>query len=309
MLQVSEIQLYWILVDNNIVEQVMIEQLAEHGVQTSDLTPALMQSARVKNPMADVEVDTEEHKDDTSSNHSAYATPEESNSPVTESPVELHKVQSPTQLPPSKNIDIDLRWTVLCDLFLVLIADSIYDSRSRKLLELVAQGLDVKWLDICRFEKRVTDAREMQEEATKENWNEAQHMEDRRKKALKRKYMYMGIATVGGSLIIGLSAGLLRQAVYTTARLGFFDTFMKALTTRAETKERKVTFYERAGAGLTAGGLAAMVGNPADLALIRMQSDGLKPKAERARRFAAFTSSHGSLIHHEIVSRNGLAMD
>lgn len=83
-------------------------------------------------------------------------------------------------------------------------------------------------------------------------------------------------------LYTGLSAGLLRQAVYTTARLGFFDTFMKAAGTRAEAKGQKVGFYERAGSGLAAGGLAAMVGNPADLALIRMQSDGLKPAAERA---------------------------
>ncbi|KAK5163973.1 putative mitochondrial 2-oxoglutarate/malate carrier protein [Saxophila tyrrhenica] len=83
-------------------------------------------------------------------------------------------------------------------------------------------------------------------------------------------------------LYTGLSAGLLRQAVYTTARLGFFDTFMKTLGARAEKNGRKITFYERAGSGLTAGGLAAMVGNPADLALIRMQSDGLKPKGERA---------------------------
>ena len=83
-------------------------------------------------------------------------------------------------------------------------------------------------------------------------------------------------------LYTGLSAGLLRQAVYTTARLGFFDTFMKTLSARAESKGTKVGFYERAGSGLAAGGLAAMVGNPADLALIRMQSDGLKPAAERA---------------------------
>ncbi|KAJ9620235.1 putative mitochondrial 2-oxoglutarate/malate carrier protein [Taxawa tesnikishii (nom. ined.)] len=83
-------------------------------------------------------------------------------------------------------------------------------------------------------------------------------------------------------LYTGLSAGLLRQAVYTTARLGFFDTFMKVLTTRAESNSRKVGFTERAGAGLAAGGLAAVVGNPADLALIRMQSDGLKPAAARA---------------------------
>lgn len=82
-------------------------------------------------------------------------------------------------------------------------------------------------------------------------------------------------------LYTGLSAGLLRQAVYTTARLGFFDTFMKALTVRAKEKGNQIGFAERAGAGLTAGGLAAMIGNPADLALIRMQSDGLKPLAQR----------------------------
>ncbi|KAL1966983.1 hypothetical protein VTN77DRAFT_3727 [Rasamsonia byssochlamydoides] len=83
-------------------------------------------------------------------------------------------------------------------------------------------------------------------------------------------------------LYTGLSAGLLRQAVYTTARLGFFDTFIGTLNRRAESAGRKVTFGERAVAGLSAGGLAAMIGNPADLALIRMQSDGLKPPEARA---------------------------
>ncbi|KAL1861233.1 putative mitochondrial 2-oxoglutarate/malate carrier protein [Paecilomyces lecythidis] len=83
-------------------------------------------------------------------------------------------------------------------------------------------------------------------------------------------------------LYTGLSAGLLRQAVYTTARLGIFDTFTTALNKSAEAKGQKISFRERAGAGLAAGGLAAMIGNPADLALIRMQSDGLKPPEARA---------------------------
>ena len=88
-------------------------------------------------------------------------------------------------------------------------------------------------------------------------------------------------------LYTGLSAGLLRQAVYTTARLGFFDTFMAELKTRAETTAGGVAgsgigFKERAVAGLSAGGLAACIGTPADLALIRMQSDGLKPAGQRA---------------------------
>lgn len=82
-------------------------------------------------------------------------------------------------------------------------------------------------------------------------------------------------------LYTGLSAGLLRQAVYTTARLGFFDTFMKNLAVKAKEKGNAIGFKERAAAGLSAGGLAAMIGNPADLALIRMQSDGLRPLAER----------------------------
>lgn len=83
-------------------------------------------------------------------------------------------------------------------------------------------------------------------------------------------------------LYTGLSAGLLRQAVYTTARIGFFDTFTKALTSRAQEKGTQIGFAERAGAGLAAGGLAAMIGNPCDLALIRMQSDGLKPLEKRS---------------------------
>lgn len=89
-------------------------------------------------------------------------------------------------------------------------------------------------------------------------------------------------------LYTGLSAGLLRQAVYTTARLGFFDTFMTSLKERAALKDRTIGFTERALAGLSAGGLAAMVGNPCDLALIRMQSDGLRPVAERSNYKSVF---------------------
>lgn len=86
----------------------------------------------------------------------------------------------------------------------------------------------------------------------------------------------------------GLSAGILRQATYTTARLGFFDTFMKTLTASAKEKGKGVGFKERATAGLSAGGIAAFIANPADLALIRMQTDGLKPKAQRANYKSVF---------------------
>lgn len=103
-------------------------------------------------------------------------------------------------------------------------------------------------------------------------------------------------------LYTGLSAGLLRQAVYTTARLGCFETFMKTLGTRAEEQGRKIGFAERATAGLAAGGLAAMVGNPADLALIRMQSDGLKPLAQRAN-YRGVGDALSSIARNEGVLR------
>ncbi|KAF5025745.1 hypothetical protein F66182_2167 [Fusarium sp. NRRL 66182] len=193
----------------NEAEQIMIEQLADHGVMPQDLTPALNTNSRVANPMAE-----------RGSGMSTPGTPSLDEKPAEVPPPyqaldgeELHDVKTPSQLPTTAKIDIDLRWTVLCDLFLILIADSIYDARSRVLLERVGASLDITWIDICRFEKKVTEALEMQQAAEKENWNEEEHTETRRKKALTRRYVMMGLATVGGGLVIGLSAGLLAPVI------------------------------------------------------------------------------------------------
>ncbi|KAK7753192.1 putative mitochondrial 2-oxoglutarate/malate carrier protein [Diatrype stigma] len=104
-------------------------------------------------------------------------------------------------------------------------------------------------------------------------------------------------------LYTGLSAGLLRQAVYTTARIGFFDTFMGIFKKRASERgqgqgQGQIGFRERAAAGLAAGGVAAFIGNPADLALIRMQSDGLKPAGER-QRYRSVVDAVGRIVRGE----------
>ncbi|KAL8734145.1 MAG: hypothetical protein Q9166_001630 [cf. Caloplaca sp. 2 TL-2023] len=211
-------------------EQIMIEQLTEHGVQADDLTPALMQNARVKNPMAEAEDQSITSSQPANEKQTPSRSPAMSTENLETEPLPAYEetnactmpeVRTPSQLPISQKIDIDLRWTVLCDLFLLLIADSIYDSRSRRLLENVGASLKVPWLDICRFEKRITDSLEMQEAASKETWDEAEHMENRRKLALKRRYMMMGLATVGGSLVIGLSAGLLAPVIGAGLAAGF----------------------------------------------------------------------------------------
>lgn len=207
-------------------EQVMIEQLVEHGVVPSDLVPILMANSRVNNPMAEKSPRSSVGGRSPAAASSAVSpdeeTPAQPPPPYEENnEKEMPDVRTPSQLPSSSKLDIDLRWTVLCDLFLVLVIDSNYDARSRCVLERVAKAMNIPWIDICRFEKRVTDALEMQQAAEKENWNEEEHMEERRKMALKRRYMMMGLATVGGGLVIGLSAGLLAPMIGAGLAAGF----------------------------------------------------------------------------------------
>jgi solute carrier family 25 oxoglutarate transporter 11 len=80
----------------------------------------------------------------------------------------------------------------------------------------------------------------------------------------------------------------LRQVVYGTARLGFFFTFEDALKARAKKNGREsITLSERGLAALAAGGLGAFIGNPTEVILVRMQSDGSRPLAQRANYHSA----------------------
>lgn len=81
------------------------------------------------------------------------------------------------------------------------------------------------------------------------------------------------------SLYRGLSAGILRQATYTTARLGIFNSLSEYL--KKSNDGKPLPLWQKAGAGLTAGGLGALVGSPADLTLIRMQADSTLPPEQR----------------------------
>jgi hypothetical protein len=115
-----------------------------------------------------------------------------------------------------EDVTLDIRWTLLCDLFLVLTADSVYDSRSRVLLEQVANHLGLGWKDLVRFEGRVTEALEIEEAVEKERLGEGKQediLQGVIKKNRNKRYMMLGLATVGGGLVIGLSAGLLAPVI------------------------------------------------------------------------------------------------
>merc|ERR1712232_514019 len=81
---------------------------------------------------------------------------------------------------------------------------------------------------------------------------------------------------------------------YTGARLGLFDQF----TAMAKKPGEKLSFGMNAVCALGAGGIAALVGNPADLALIRMQADSMLPAAERSGYSNVF-SALGLIVKKE----------
>lgn len=190
-------------------EQIMIEQLGAHGVVPSDLSPSLIQVSTVKNPFSNHSIDRDDEITlaDQASNDAA--------------PLEgVPNVSGLETIQDDEKLEIDIRWTLLCDLFLVLISDSVYDSRSRTMLERTAKALGITSLEIAQFEKKVTDALEI-EEAGEQEWDERDIMERRRKKALRKKYAYVGLATLGGGLVIGLSAGLLAPVIGAGLAAGF----------------------------------------------------------------------------------------
>lgn len=71
------------------------------------------------------------------------------------------------------------------------------------------------------------------------------------------------------ALYTGLSAGLLRQASYTTVRMGVYTSLVERFSV-----EGKTPFTVQLLSGLTAGATGAFVGTPAEVALVRMTADG-----------------------------------
>lgn len=82
------------------------------------------------------------------------------------------------------------------------------------------------------------------------------------------------------ALYSGVSATLLRQALYSSTRMGLYE-YLKCQW-RDETQGGSgLPLYKKVTAALVAGASGAVVGNPADLAMVRMQADGRLPMHER----------------------------
>jgi solute carrier family 25 oxoglutarate transporter 11 len=94
----------------------------------------------------------------------------------------------------------------------------------------------------------------------------------------------------------GIDSALLRQASYTTVRMGIYKT-LNDLSTAAH-HGSTIPAWEKAAYALTAGGIGALFGNPADLALIRMQSDHTLP-IEQRRNYTSVVNALSRIIKDE----------
>ena len=148
----------------------MIDILAKHGMQAIGLAPSLMTTHTVANPEYDTveaqrlekEREHTEAEDEKSETVPTPTTPSATvTTPTVSSQTMTNVLTSTTTVSVSgistsllvvdKDITLDIQWIVLCDLFLVLIADSVYDAYSCILLESVAAKLELSQLDVVKF--------------------------------------------------------------------------------------------------------------------------------------------------------------
>jgi solute carrier family 25 oxoglutarate transporter 11 len=85
------------------------------------------------------------------------------------------------------------------------------------------------------------------------------------------------------ALFSGVSATVLRQTLYSTTRMGLYDILKRKWTDHNSGSDsgNNLPLTRKIYAGLIAGGVGAAVGNPADVAMVRMQADGRLPKDQR----------------------------
>ncbi|CAI2738454.1 unnamed protein product, partial [Dicrocoelium dendriticum] len=75
-----------------------------------------------------------------------------------------------------------------------------------------------------------------------------------------------------------LSAGLLRQATYSTARLGIYTSLFEFFS---GPEQKAPSFPIKLGCAITSGVVGSFIGTPSEVCLIRMTSDGRLPLGER----------------------------
>ncbi|KAI5059934.1 hypothetical protein GOP47_0024354 [Adiantum capillus-veneris] len=122
---------------------------------------------------------------------------------------------------------------------------------------------------------------QLQGEAHSKSLSEGQSKKSHVKMAVQGGVLGVGLQIVQkeGALALfsGVSASALRHAMYSTTRLGLYE----VLKQQWADEDGKLPISKKILAGMIAGAIGAAVGNPADVAMVRMQADGRLPFHQR----------------------------
>ncbi|XP_054825713.1 mitochondrial uncoupling protein 5-like [Prosopis cineraria] len=101
------------------------------------------------------------------------------------------------------------------------------------------------------------------------------------------------------ALFSGVSATVLRQCLYSTTRMGLYEV-LKLKWSDPNTKST-MPLSRKIAAGLISGAVGAAIGNPADVAMVRMQADGRLPVAQR-RNYTSVVDAISRMAKQEGVT-------
>ncbi|KAJ3395267.1 hypothetical protein HDU84_000034 [Entophlyctis sp. JEL0112] len=175
-------QMLYAFLDVNEAEQSMISNLALHGLVPSDLSRSLLDDANAA---------LERLKEMRAQDPGGF--------------------REPGVQPAIDDVGSDIRYTILSHLFIVCICDGFYDARSRSLLRAVAAHLNIDWWAVSKLENTISEQLRLQDaesHGAEEVKLEDRIINERNKKDSQGRWLYMGLATIGGAAVIGVTAGL-----------------------------------------------------------------------------------------------------
>ncbi|KAJ3400020.1 hypothetical protein HDU80_007351 [Chytriomyces hyalinus] len=204
-------------VDVSMEEQAMIANLAQHGLVPADLSRGLIDDAE----KAFARLQSIEAEEAWIKLQEAKWGDEERGSLSTASssgslPIPATATDNPPRaLQGSMKTVSDIRYTILSHLFILCICDGFYDTRARTLLRAVAKELQISWWELARLEDTIGDQLRKQDSAEGNDVHgaaavrpEEKTVKERNIKDSRGRWLYMGLATLAGGAVIGVTAGL-----------------------------------------------------------------------------------------------------
>ncbi|KAJ3130856.1 hypothetical protein HK100_007336 [Physocladia obscura] len=189
-------RMLYAFLDVSEAEQTMIENLARHGLIPSDLSRSLLEDAQKALERLEKAQQEKEWLEEQEAKWNPGI-----NTPVDTASDSLLQQQ----------VDVsDIRFTILSHLFILCICDGFYDARSRTLLRAVAAHLNIDWWSVAKLENTISDQLRIQDAESNESTEvvlEEKIIEERNKKDSQGRWLYMGLAAVGGAAVIGVTAG------------------------------------------------------------------------------------------------------